>query len=87
MKVVLVVTGQRYDIVALSEVDHANGTHRLRLIALRIELSTVQLLNELGCGRHPVGPLSMSHCKEEHGNENAQAERKAAAFHHLEISD
>jgi len=71
VKVVFVVTGQWNDIVAFSEVDHANGAHRLRLIALRIELSTVQLLNELGCCRHPIGSLSTSHCKEEHGNEDA----------------
>jgi hypothetical protein len=65
------VAWKRYDIIGLSEIDHANRARFLSLVCSRVEFRIVELLDELRGSRHPVWSLLAPHCEEDNWDHDA----------------
>lgn len=86
VKVMLFIARQRNDIIRSCKLNHAYWAFSLRLKALRVEFCSVQGLNELWSGRHPIRTLCTSNSYEKHWYHNTDEHTVTATFKHVHIT-
>ena len=81
------VAWKRYDIIGLSEIDHAYRARLLSLVCSRVEFRIVELLYELRGSRHPVWLLRAPHCEDDYWDQDAEEDGQAETLHHLNVTN